>query len=200
MSHTWQLGAVSGVTDNTLISAYLEGNERAFQVLVSRYQSKLVNFINLSVRDYELAVDLAQETFIRVYRNAAHYEGKYQFSTWIYRIATNLIIDEMRRRQRKGRVFLNNVLGLFQQDEKTYPLPDVRQTPDRTLSQKESVARLETAVLSLPEKYRFPFILKEVQELSYEEVAEVLNLSRGTVKSRTHRAKLLLREKLAGVL
>ena len=91
---------ILGARDNALISAYLEGNEYAFEVLVSRYRNKLVNYICTLIHDYETAVDLAQEAFIRVYRNADRYEGRYQFSTWLYRIATNLAIDEMRRRQR----------------------------------------------------------------------------------------------------
>lgn len=186
--------------DNALISAYLEGNERAFEVLVGRYQDKLVNYINTLIHDYDLSVDLAQEAFIRVYKNADRYEGKYQFSTWIYRIATNLAIDEIRRRERKGRFFLYNVMALFQKDEKVFPLPDTRHCPERSLDRQERLEKLQAAIDSLPEKYRLPFILKEVHELSYEETSKVLKISLGTVKSRIHRAKMLLRDKLSGVL
>ena len=186
--------------DNALVSAYLEGNEDAFEVLVGRYQDKLVNYINTLIHDYDLSVDLAQEAFIRVYKNADRYEGKYQFSTWIYRIATNLAIDEIRRRERKGRFFLYNVMAIFQKDDKVFPLPDTRQCPERSLGRLEQLEKLRCAIDSLPEKYRLPFILKEVQELSYEETSKVLKISLGTVKSRIHRAKMLLREKLAGVL
>ena len=96
--------------DNALISAYLSGNESAFEALVHRYEDRLVNYLNNILHDYDLSVDLAQETFIRVFRNANHYKGKYKFSTWIYRIATNLAIDEIRRRERKGRFFFYNVI------------------------------------------------------------------------------------------
>jgi RNA polymerase sigma-70 factor (ECF subfamily) len=186
--------------DNTLVSAYLEGNDQAFQILVSRYQGKLINYINTLVHDYDVSVDLAQETFIRVFRYADRYRGDYQFSTWVYRIATNLAIDELRRRERKGRFSLRQMIGLFEKDGRPLPIPDARPSPERTLDGKERLQRLQTAVDSLPPKYRLPFLLKEVEDLSYEEICRVLQISMGTVKSRIHRAKMLLREKLTGIL
>jgi len=189
-----------GFGDNALVFAYLEGNEDAFEALVHRYQDRLVNYLNNLLHDYELAVDLAQESFIRVFRNADRYKGKYQFSTWIYRIATNLAIDEIRRRERKGRFFFYNVMSLFQKDEQTFPLPDLRESPESALGSKERLQRLQTAIDSLPEKYRLAFMLKEAQELSYEETATILKISLGTTKSRIHRAKMLLREKLSAHL
>jgi len=185
--------------DNTLVSAYLEGNEFAFEVLVKRYQDRLVNYIGGIVHDHDRAVDLCQEAFIRVFRNAHRYRGKYQFSTWLYRIATNLAIDEIRRRQRKGRFRFQNFLDLLQSEEQELPLPDTRHCPERALDKKEKSERLQVAIDSLSEKYKLAFILKEVQGLSYEETGQVLNISLGTVKSRIHRAKMLLREKLTGV-
>ena len=191
---------ISRIADNALISAYLEGDEYAFEELVNRYQNKLVNYLNRLIHDYEMAVDLAQEAFIRVYRNANRYKGEYQFSTWLYRIATNLAIDEIRRRERKGRFFFYNVRERSQQEDGTRRLPDLRYSPEKSLDRTEKLGRLKAAIDSLPEKYRFAFILKEVQELSYEEISKVLRISMGTVKSRVHRAKMLLREKLSGVL
>jgi RNA polymerase sigma-70 factor (ECF subfamily) len=200
MAETVLSGAFLTCKDNSLVLAYLDGDEQAFRLLVERYQDKLINYISTLVHDYDLAVDLAQETFIRVFRNAGRYRGDYQFSTWIYRIATNLAIDEIRRRARKGRFFLRNVLGLFQEDGEALPLPDARPSPEKTLDGKERLQRLRSAIDSLPQRYRVPFLLKEVEELSYEEIRDVLRISMGTVKSRIHRAKLLLREKLAQVL
>ena len=179
--------------------AYLEGNEYAFQILVSRYQHKLVNYLNSLLRDYDLTVDVAQEAFIRVYRSRRNYPGRHQFSTWIYRIATNLAIDEMRRRRRRP-VFIPAVAGIGEREGDCAPIPDGRPNPEGTLDQKERRQALSRALASLPIQYRLPFVLKEVQELSYEEVARVLNLSAGTVKSQTHRAKKLLREKLSRML
>jgi RNA polymerase sigma-70 factor (ECF subfamily) len=183
--------------DNALISSHLEGNEYAFQVLVERYQDKLVNYIYNLVGDYEQAVDLGQETFIRVFKHAHRYHAKYQFSTWIYRIATNLALDEIRRRKRRSRSFTYRLF--FQQEEQDIPLEHDGPSPECSLDRKEQIQLLQTALKSLPEKYRLVFVLREVQELSHEEVGKVLKLSVGTVKSRLHRAKKLLRQKLARV-
>jgi RNA polymerase sigma-70 factor (ECF subfamily) len=186
--------------DNALVTAYLEGSEEAFEVLVYRYQDKLVNYLNNLLHDYDLAVDLAQEAFIRVYRNANRYEGKYRFSTWIYRIATNLAIDEIRRRERKGRFFFYNVMALFQRGDRDYQLPDRRESPEKQLDRKQKLDRLRVAIDALPEKYRLAFMLKEAQELSYEETSKILRISIGTAKSRIHRAKMLLRNRLVDVV
>jgi RNA polymerase sigma-70 factor (ECF subfamily) len=186
--------------DNELVADYLEGNDQAFEILVSRYQDKLVNYVNGIVQDYDRAGDLAQDAFIRVFKNAHRYRGKYRFSTWLYRIATNLAIDELRRRKRNGRFFFHNVMEFFQGDESSVPLPDTRHCPERALDTKEKAERLQMAIGSLSQKYRLAFVLKEVQGLSYEETGQVLNISLGTVKSRIHRAKMLLREKLTGIL
>lgn len=192
--------SIVSLGDNALVSAYLRGDDSAFEVLVVRYQDKLASYINGIVRDYDRSIDLCQEAFIRVFKNAHRYKGKYQFSTWLYRIATNLAIDELRKRQRKGRFLFYSIIDRFQGEENAVALPDRRQCPERTFDAKEKAERLEVAIDSLSEKYRLAFVLKEVQGLSYEETAGVLNISLGTVKSRIHRAKLLLREKLAGVL
>ena len=191
---------ISRAADNTLISAYLEGNEYAFEVLMNRYQNRLVNYLNRLIHDFDMSVDLAQEAFIRVYRNANRYQGQYQFSTWLYRIATNLAIDEMRHRQRKGRVFFHNVMNWTQRDDGIYALPDLTHSPEKLVDETEKLKRLQGAMDSIPEKYRLAFVLKEAQEFSYEETSRILGVSLGTVKSRVHRAKLLLREKLTGVL
>jgi len=190
--------------DNVLLEAYLEGENVAFDQLVMRYQDRLINYINGIIHDYDQAIDLTQETFIRVLKNAGKYEGKYKFSTWLYRIATNIAIDELRGRKKKGRFFFRNVLDCFRSDDDNSTeemlLPDLTFCPGKALEKAEKADILQLAVSSLAETYRVPFLLKEVQDLSYEEVSHILNLPQGTVKSRVHRAKLLLREKLQGVL
>ncbi len=194
----------NSLEDNVLLEAYLEGESVAFDLLVVRYQDRLVNYINGIIHDYEQSVDLTQETFIRVIKNAGKYEGKYKFSTWLYRIATNIAIDELRSRSKKGRFFFRNVLDYFKTEDDDFEpelvLPDKTYCPGKALEMNEKADHLEVAVSSLAETYRVPFLLKEVQDLSYEEVSHILNLPQGTVKSRVHRAKLLLREKLQGVL
>lgn len=186
--------------DNALVDAYLHGVDDAFEVLMKRYQGKLVNYVNGIVHDYDRSIDLCQEAFIKVFKNASRYKGKYQFSTWLYRIATNLAIDELRRRRRRAKFSFFPVADTAQTEETSIPIPDTRHCPEQAFETKEKAECLELAIGSLSEKYRLAFILKEVQGLSYEESAQVLNISVGTVKSRIHRAKLLLREKLAGSL
>jgi RNA polymerase sigma-70 factor (ECF subfamily) len=153
----------------------------------------------MMVGDYDTAVDLSQETFLRVYRSIGRYSNLYQFSTWIYRIATNLAIDEMRYRKRRGRVFYKNILGNRRpadKEQQEFEITDARSSPRDEILRKESGQVLGDAIRSLPEKYRTAFIMKEVQELPYETIAQVLKCSAGTIKSRLHRARELLQRKL----
>ena len=145
-------------------------------------------------------MDLSQETFIRVFRHAHRYKGNYRFSTWIYKIATNLALDEMRRRKRRGFFLTQRLFGNSEQGEMEIQVSDDRPSPEADLGSKEKARLLRTAIDSLPPRYRLVFVLKEVQELSLQETGTVLNLSVGTVKSRLHRAKRLLRDKLSRFL
>jgi RNA polymerase sigma-70 factor, ECF subfamily len=185
--------------DNELVREFIAGNDAAFTCLVTKYKDALTNYLNAMVGDYDIAVDLSQETFLRVYRNIARYSNIYQFSTWIYRIATNLAIDEMRFRKRRGRVFYRNVWGSRQGEDEESPevrISDVRRGPRDEFLRKESSQVMGDAIRSLPEKYRTAFIMKEIQELPYDTIADVLKCSAGTIKSRLHRARELLQRKL----
>jgi len=186
-------------TDNDLVREFIAGNDAAFTQLVTKYKDALTNYLNMMVGDYDVAVDLSQETFLRVYKNIGRYSNIYQFSTWIYRIATNLAIDEMRYRKRRGQVFYKNVWSGRQANNEEGPefqISDVRRGPRDEMLRKESSQVLGDAIRSLPEKYRTAFIMKEVQELPYETIAKVLRCSPGTIKSRLHRARELLQRKL----
>jgi RNA polymerase sigma-70 factor, ECF subfamily len=193
------LGQSASVTDNSLVSEFISGNDEAFAQLVTRYKDSITNYLNMMVGDYDIAVDLSQETFLRVYRSIDRYSNMYQFSTWIYRIATNLGIDEIRYRKRRGQVFYKNVMGSRQPGDKEgreFEITDSRRSPSDEILRKESSQVLGDAIRSLPKKYRTAFIMKEVQELPYETIAKVLNCSSGTIKSRLHRARELLQRKL----
>ena len=186
-------------TDNNLVRDFIAGNDAAFTLLVTKYKDALTNYLNVMVGNYDVAADLAQETFLRVYRNISRYSNIYQFSTWLYRIATNLAIDEMRYRKRRGQVFYNNVWDSSRSGEPDRPemqISDVRRGPRDEVLRKESGQILGDAIRSLPEKYRTAFIMKEIQELPYETIAKVLKCSTGTIKSRLHRARELLQRKL----
>jgi len=195
------LGAQPGISnlDNELVREFIAGNDAAFTCLVTKYKDALTNYLNAMIGDYDVAVDLSQETFLRVYRNIGRYSNIYQFSTWLYRIATNLAIDEMRFRKRRGRVFYRNVWGARHGNDEEMPelqISDVRRGPRDEVLRKESSQVLGDAIRSLPEKYRTAFIMKEIQELPYESIARILKCSTGTIKSRLHRARELLQRKL----
>jgi RNA polymerase sigma-70 factor, ECF subfamily len=184
------------LSDHQLIEATQQGDEAAFAEIVSRYRNPLTNYLFRMLNDYEEAVDLAQETFVRVYFALERYHTDYAFSTYIYRIATNLAISEIRRKRRRK---LLSLTGFFQSDEAEtgdYHPPDEKSLPDEDLIENETSRTIERAIAALPEKYRAPIILREIEELSYEEIAQILELGLGTTKSRISRARALLREKL----
>lgn len=186
-------------TDNELVRDFIAGNDAAFTQLVTKYKDSLTNYLNVMVADYEIAADLCQEAFLRVYKNIRRYSHIYQFSTWIYRIATNLAIDEMRYRKRRGQVYYKNVWAGRQAGEdegQEFELRDLRHGPREQMLNRERTQVLGDAIRSLPEKYRTAFIMKEIQELPYEEIAKALRTSPGTIKSRLHRARELLQRKL----
>jgi len=196
----WDLaGQEEPAADNILVKEFIAGNDAAFTQLVTRYKDPIINYINMMVGNYDIAADLAQETFLRVYQNIGRYNSLYRFSTWIYRIATNLAIDEIRYRKRRGQVFYRNVWenqSGCATDEREPALQDSGRSPSDEVLRKESGQVLGDAIRSLPTKYRTAFVMKEVQELSYEEIAGILKTSPGTIKSRLHRARELLQRKL----
>jgi RNA polymerase sigma-70 factor (ECF subfamily) len=190
--------AVESLTDHGLLEATREGDEAAFGELVRRYRNQITNYIYRMTLDYETSVDLAQETFIRVYRAADRYQTSYAFSTYIYRIATNLAISELRRRKRRRMISLT---GFFQGHDRTeepseLDPPDANPLPDTVLVEGERREAVARAIATLPDKYRAPLVLRDVEERSYEEIAGILQMSEGTVKSRINRARSFLREKL----
>ncbi len=188
-------------SDHALLEATRTGDEDAFAELVSRYRNQLVSYIYRMISDYDGAVDLTQETFVRVYRAADRYQQSHAFSTYIYRIATNLAISELRKRKRRRLVSLT---GFFQSNDGSEPLefnpPDERPLQDTELVEFERRAAVQRAIGTLPEKYRAPLILRDVEGRSYEEISQILGTSEGTVKSRISRARGFLREKVKAYL
>ena len=183
-------------SDHQLIEAAKQGDETAFAEIVNRYRNPLTNYLFRMLNNYEEAVDLAQETFVRVYFALERYHTEYAFSTYIYRIATNLAISEIRKNKRRK---LFSLTGFFQSDDEEgqdFNPPDNKNLPDENLIETERNRTIEKAIATLPDKYRAPIVLREIQELSYEEIAQVLGLGLGTTKSRISRARGLLREKL----
>ncbi len=183
-------------SDHELIEATKAGDQNAYAEIVTRYRNPITNFLYRFLNDYEEAVDLSQETFVRVFFAIERYHTQYAFSTYIYRIATNLAISELRRRKRRK---LLSLTGLFQSEddrEVEYQPADERILPDAELVEDERSRTIARAIEALPEKYRVPIILRDVEGKSYDEVAEIMELGLGTTKSRISRARGLLRDKL----
>jgi RNA polymerase sigma-70 factor (ECF subfamily) len=193
---------VSGPTsDHALLEATRTGDEDAFAELVGRYRNQITSYIYRMTNDYDGAVDLAQETFVRVYRAADRYQQSHAFSTYIYRIATNLAISELRKRKRRRLVSLT---GFFLSNDGAEPRefnpPDERPLQDTEMVDAERRNAVQRAISTLPEKYRAPLILRDVEGRSYEEISRILDTSEGTVKSRISRARGFLREKMKAYL
>ena len=192
--------SVETANDHELLAAIRDGDEAAFQEIVRRYRNPITNFVYRMIDDYERSVELAQETFIRVYTSASRYQANYSFSTYIYRIATNLAISELRRRKRRKMVSLFSPFTNDDGEAIEIDPPDANPLQDEALIEGERRKAVARAITSLPEKYRAAIVLRDVEGLSYDRIAEVLNLSEGTVKSRINRARNLLKEKLSAYI
>lgn len=192
---------VDKMDDHSLLAATLSGNETAFEAafneLVRRYQNQITNYVYRMLDDYDRAVDLAQETFLRVYKSAERYQATYSFSTYIYRIAHNLAISELRQRKRRRLIPLPTFFSDKDSEEIEVEIEDQKQVmADDAMIADERQQAVSRAISSLPEKYRAALVLCDIEERSYEEISEVLDLPVGTVKSRINRARNLLKEKL----
>ena len=184
-------------SDHALLEGTLAGDEDAFAELVARYRNQITSYIYRMTSDYDGAVDLAQETFMRVYRAAARYQTTHAFSTYIYRIATNLAISELRKRKRRRLVSLTGLLTSADgQEPRDFDAPDERPLQDVSLVDFERRQFVKRAISTLPEKYRAPLVLRDVEGKSYDEIAAILSTSEGTVKSRINRARNFLRDKM----
>ncbi len=177
------------VSDEELMLECRRGDMSAFELLVRRYQDALVNYIHYTINDYHRAEDLAQETFLRVFKSASRYEPKASFKSWLYTIATNLSRNEIRNRARRKTYFLEDMVG---ENEDVYDsefMIDTRFQPDILYEKKERQQFIKKTLKQLPENQRLALTLVTYQELSYEEISEILNCSVGAVKSLLHRAR-----------
>lgn len=182
-------------SDEPLMEAVSKGDERAFEIIMNRYKNPITNYIHRIIRERERARDLAQETFLKVFRFAPRYRPGASFSTWLYRIATNVSIEELRRKKRRSTRFIE--FGRAESQELAMSnAPETGPGPGKRLLREEIGAKVRIALHSLPQKYRFPVVLRDIQGLSYQEVAQVTRLPLNTVKTRLNRGRLLLKEKL----
>ena len=190
--------------DDELMKQCQQGDMEAFDLIVRRNQGPLVNFIARFLSDPDAAEDLAQETFVRMFKAIKRYKsGTAKFSTWMYHIASNLCKNELRNRGRRGRFFVDSVTTesssgpeSTEEDLIATAPAHVSLQPGNRLEQKEREHAVQSAISELPERYRLPLVLRDLQELSYEEISDTLTLPLGTTKSRINRARLMLKDKL----
>ncbi len=180
------------ISDEELIQRFQDGDLYAFDIIVKRYKNPLLNFAYRFVGNIEEAEDVVQETFLRLYKNKHAYKRIAKFSTWLYTIAGNLSKTELRKRKRRKLVSISE-LGY---DDKEFEIEDKKSNTERDVDSVLKEDIIQKAIEELPKRFKQVIILRDVQELAYEEISEILNIPLGTVKSRVNRARLKLQAKL----
>jgi RNA polymerase sigma-70 factor (ECF subfamily) len=187
-------------SDVQLMLDVKSGDERSFELLLQRYRTPLVNFLYRMVRSREQAEDLAQEVFIRVYRAREEYVPSAKFTTWLFRIATNLALNSLRdHRYQKLEMSIDAPLKADSEegDERPFEVADKRPTVEQELVEEERKKMIRHAIEKLPEKQRAAVLLHKYQELDYAEIAKILSCSESALKSLLFRAYEMLRVELA---
>lgn len=183
------LAELREVDDTELVNAYLVGESPSFDVLVERYQARLLNFVYRIVGDRERSEDLVQEVFIRVHRHLARFDRSKKFSTWIYTIASNLAKNELRNRSRNPLVLFTSITQGWEDEERPLEFEDPSSRPDDLFQKRHVKEMVEESVAKLPQHHKEVFVLREIEGRSYEEIAEITHCNLGTVKSRLNRAR-----------
>jgi RNA polymerase sigma-70 factor (ECF subfamily) len=183
-------------SDESLMLRYRDGDVRAFELLVTRHRKPLFNFILRFVRDTAQAEDVTQETFLRLIKGAEAYERQAKFTTWLYTIARNLCVDASRRGKHRKAASLDAPIGDDDGATLLDLVPDGGAGVDRQAQSRELAVRLKAALESLPDEQREIFLLREVADLQFNEIASVVGCPENTVKSRMRYALEKLREAL----
>lgn len=180
---------LSELADEELILEFQKSdNEECFEILVQRYKNPLTNYVFRFLGDYEACVDVVQETMIKVYRYKNTYNSVAKFSTWIYTIAGNLARTEYRRQRRRKFLSIND----YGEEHKTFDIPDEAYRPDVMTDSGIKDEIIQNALLKVKDVYREAVILRDIEGMSYDEIAEILKVNEGTVKSRINRGRAQL--------
>lgn len=188
--------SAQGETDADVMLRVKAGDEAAFDYLVQKYRRPMVNFMYRMAHNAASAEDLAQEVFLRVYRSRSSYEATAKFTTWLYRIATNLAVNHARDTRHEKP---ETMVSLDEPDEETgtsMDLPDRAPTVEEDLVRRERLMAIRQKVQDLPERQRLAVIMHKYQQMDYKQIAEVLKLSESATKSLLFRAYETLREQL----
>ena len=179
-------------SDEQLMLLFQGGNENAYIELVNRYKDKLINFIYNYLGDIESSEDVVQETMIKLYQKKHYYKEIAKFSTWLYTIAKNLANTELRKRKQRK----TTLLSQFSKDDKMYDLPSNDNEVGQEIQTEIVNKIIREAVNQLSEKFKTVITLRDIQQLSYEDISEIIDVPIGTVKSRINRARLQLQVEL----
>lgn len=188
-------------TDEELMLRVQSGVTDCFDVLVERYKVRLFNYLYRLTGNRDEAEEIAQEAFVKAYIHADKYKTIARFSTWLYTIATNLVRNRIRSRSRAPQLISLWTRGFGDsEEERVLDIEDTGRTPDEAINDAELSSVINKAIAKIPEKYRESFVLREINELSYEEIAAVTGLKLGTVRSRINRARNYFRQLVAPVV
>lgn len=180
-----------------LIERCKQGDSASFDRLIRAYEKRAYNLAYRLAGNYDEANDISIDAFVRVFQAIKHFRGEANFSTWLFRIVTNVYLDRRKRMKNRQHLSLQEYIDL-EENSVTRQIEDPSPTPGQVVEVNERNAVLQKAVASLPDYQRAMIVLYHTEGLSYDEIAEALDLPIGTVKSRLNRARLLLREKLQG--
>ncbi|MDQ6680427.1 MAG: RNA polymerase sigma factor RpoE [Pseudomonadota bacterium] len=193
----------AGDADAPLVERVKLGDVKAFEMLVVKYQRRIERLIGRMVRDVDLVPDIAQETFIRAYRAMPQFRGESAFYTWLYRIAVNTAKKALMELKRDPLVTESSRASLRDDDDETSRVENELtdgETPDAVLGSKQIAAAVNFAIEALSEELRQAITLREIEGLSYEEIAEMMNCPIGTVRSRIFRAREAIAQRLRPLL
>jgi RNA polymerase sigma-70 factor (ECF subfamily) len=180
----------SSLQDEKYVKKALEGDQRAYQQLTEKYRRPLQYHVTKMVKETEQVEDLVQEAFIKAFKNLDSYNSSYAFSTWLYRITTNHTIDYLRKKKLRTTSIDKPIKT--REGEMSFELPDEQAQTDRTIIRKQRKKIITHAIENLPEKYRQVIEMRHIEELSYQEIADKLDLPLGTVKAHIFRAREML--------
>tara|TARA_X000001036_G_scaffold423358_1_gene447202 strand:- start:441 stop:1034 length:594 start_codon:yes stop_codon:yes gene_type:complete len=179
-------------TDEQLMKRFQEGDENAYSELVKRYKDKLINFIYNYIGDLDSAEDIVQDTMIKLYQKKHYYKEIAKFSTWLYTIAKNLANTELRKRKQRK----TTLLSQLSKGGTNFDLPSNENNVGDDIHTDIATRLIQKAINELQDKFREVIILRDIQELSYDDISSIVNVPIGTVKSRINRARIQLQLEL----
>ena len=177
-------------SDEKLISRFQEGDINAYNELVKRYKDRLLNFVLRYFNNVEQAEDVVQDTLIKLYTHASYYKNVAKFSTWIFTIAKNNALTELRKNKRK------KTDSLWTDDGQVIDINSKEESLDSKVQNEIAIDQLNKFLDEIPENFRMAVVLRDFQELSYEEISKILEIPIGTIKSRINRGRIQLAEKM----